>query len=71
MVEVAGQHGFKYIINLNTSQVTMAIQQEMGFKTLWEYKLNQLRDTEGALMYPEFNDEHVVKLDYFKLPKTN
>ena len=45
----------------------MAVQHELGFKTLREYQLNQLRDTEGELMYPEFKDEHVLKLDYLKL----
>ena len=66
-LEVAKRNRFQYIINLNTSKVTMLAQHEMGFRTHKKVKLNEIRSSSGTLMYPDFSDEHFVSLDYLKL----
>ena len=43
VIEIAKLYKFQAIIGLNTSRVTMEMQRELGFKTLREHKLNELK----------------------------
>ena len=67
VIEIAKFYKFQAIIGLNTSQVTMEMQREMGFKTLREHKLNELKTKDGRPMYPGYDDQHVVRLDYLMI----